>query len=880
MKLISCHIENFGKLQNFDYSFDGEKSIIHEDNGWGKSTLATFIRVMFYGFMGENKRTITDNERKKYKPWQMGTYGGNIVFSANGKEYRMERRFGEKKSGADEFALYDNTTNLKSDDFATNIGEELFGIDIDSFMRTVFIAQQDCGTSVTPNISAKIGNVSDQTADMGNYDNVQSSLKREMDRLTPDRATGLLRKMEMKISELRERVRNKENYANNFSTLEKRLQEQVAQKEEKAKEQIEVQKKLEQVAAIKDSQAGAEKYKEICEQVNKAKGKYDEVRAFFPKDIPDKKDLEDEIRRCDEYEDSLLTVKNFTLSDEENKKLALYEESFSGGIPDENTVKKIEDDIESLSRLVAEKEANLLSEAESRKLDEAEKAFSNYKPSLEEIDNLTNKWSERKSKKEVLSTKRANAELIKTTNAANNSGASNGTLGILLIVIGIVAVLGGLIAIAIAKNMTIGVLIAVMGVILAIAGAVLFVNKNKKSSDGQDNSAYAQILDEIEKDEEFIFQVEELCKGLFDKLGVQYIEYDVPAELNRFRALIKDYDDLVDRKKQGESAEREDDINGLVDKISGFLHEYKFDADTSEFQKSLYQLKNDASDCIRIREKNETMQKAAEGASSISNKIKDFLRALGFEVEDDLKKQLSIIKEKYLSYEYLKDDLETSIKRKENFEKENDISKFTKNIDQSETVSLEELNESFNSLKDEIDRIGELEDEFRGQMDEVAQKLEEVESDEAELNNLEEDRERAMKKYNIVAKTRDYLEKAKQNFSSKYMDDIKASFEKYHNIISDDGVKYELDANLNIQLQEKGSLHEIDYLSEGYKDLVGLCRRMAMVDAMYDLEKPFLIFDDPFVNLDENRLDGAMKFMDTLAKDYQIVYFSCHQSRC
>ena len=295
MKLISCHIENFGKLQNFDYSFDGEKSIIHEDNGWGKSTLATFIRVMFYGFMGENKRTITDNERKKYKPWQMGTYGGNIVFSANGKEYRMERRFGEKKSGADEFALYDNTTNLKSDDFATNIGEELFGIDIDSFMRTVFIAQQDCGTSVTPNISAKIGNVSDQTADMGNYDNVQSSLKREMDRLTPDRATGLLRKMEMKISELRERVRNKENYANNFSTLEKRLQEQVAQKEEKAKEQIEVQKKLEQVAAIKDSQAGAEKYKEICEQVNKAKGKYDEVRAFFPKDIPDKKDLEDEM---------------------------------------------------------------------------------------------------------------------------------------------------------------------------------------------------------------------------------------------------------------------------------------------------------------------------------------------------------------------------------------------------------------------------------------------------------------------------------------------------------------------------------------------------------------------------------------------------------
>ena len=78
----------------------------------------------------------------------------------------------------------------------------MFDIDIESFMRTVFIAQQDCGTSVTPNISAKIGNVSDQTADMGNYDTVQNTLKREMDKITPDRATGMLRKMDMKIAEL------------------------------------------------------------------------------------------------------------------------------------------------------------------------------------------------------------------------------------------------------------------------------------------------------------------------------------------------------------------------------------------------------------------------------------------------------------------------------------------------------------------------------------------------------------------------------------------------------------------------------------------------------------------------------------------------------
>jgi len=62
--------------------------------------------------------------------------------------------------------------------------------------------------------------------------------------------------------------------------------------------------------------------------------------------------------------------------------------------------------------------------------------------------------------------------------------------------------------------------------------------------------------------------------------------------------------------------------------------------------------------------------------------------------------------------------------------------------------------------------------------------------------------------------------------------------------------------------------------------MVGLCRRMAMVDAMYGKEKPFLILDDPFVNLDESRLEGAKEFLNRLAETYQIIYFSCHESRC
>ena len=92
MKLISCYIENFGKLNNQSYEFNEGINSICEENGWGKSTLATFIRVMFYGFLNEKSRNGITNERKRYKPWQGGGYGGKITFETYGRENVWNKR--------------------------------------------------------------------------------------------------------------------------------------------------------------------------------------------------------------------------------------------------------------------------------------------------------------------------------------------------------------------------------------------------------------------------------------------------------------------------------------------------------------------------------------------------------------------------------------------------------------------------------------------------------------------------------------------------------------------------------------------------------------------------------------------------------------------
>ena len=137
MKLLKCHIENFGKLSNFNYEFNEGLNTIKEENGFGKTTFADFIKAMFYGL--EAKRTTKVLiDRKKYMPWQGGAFGGNIEFELNGNKYKVERFFG-KKEADDVFKLYDLNTNLESTDFSEKLGEEIFKLNKEAYERSTFI---------------------------------------------------------------------------------------------------------------------------------------------------------------------------------------------------------------------------------------------------------------------------------------------------------------------------------------------------------------------------------------------------------------------------------------------------------------------------------------------------------------------------------------------------------------------------------------------------------------------------------------------------------------------------------------------------------------------------------------------------------------------
>ena len=68
MQIKKIHISNFGKLHEMQMDFSEGLNVINGENGWGKSTLAAFLKAMLYGMDVTTKRSLLENERRRYKP--------------------------------------------------------------------------------------------------------------------------------------------------------------------------------------------------------------------------------------------------------------------------------------------------------------------------------------------------------------------------------------------------------------------------------------------------------------------------------------------------------------------------------------------------------------------------------------------------------------------------------------------------------------------------------------------------------------------------------------------------------------------------------------------------------------------------------------------
>jgi DNA repair exonuclease SbcCD ATPase subunit len=84
------------------------------------------------------------------------------------------------------------------------------------------------------------------------------------------------------------------------------------------------------------------------------------------------------------------------------------------------------------------------------------------------------------------------------------------------------------------------------------------------------------------------------------------------------------------------------------------------------------------------------------------------------------------------------------------------------------------------------------------------------------------------------------------------------------------------DRTLDIELYapEKDDWVPVSSLSQGTIDLVYLVARLGLVRLVTGDRRPPLVFDDPFVTLDDARAGNALRLLRSIATDFQVIYLT------
>lgn len=794
MKLLSCHIDNFGKLSDLTIDFSEGINLFHEPNAWGKSTLAAFLRVMFYGFDSKKESGTFDKERVVYRPWQGGTFGGELDFQYKDKAYRISRTFG-KTEKTDEYHLYDLSTNLECHDFSSEIGSEIFGLDSASFKRSAFIAQNDCESGSTDAINAKLGNLAENTNDINNFDSATKRIHDRMNKLSPDRATGSMKKRKNTITLLTEELRS-------FDAAESAAQElsqKLAEKQEQRKELADIRSQYAKALQVASEESRRESlkhnYQALCDEELRCKESVAQYDMVFPERVPEDEEFQQKNQDVQMMGVLKTTLFNLGLTDEEKAQYTKLSDMFSDGCPDEAQISYVDQQLERLGKLREQK--------------------SQLETKISYFEAMAMKREE-----PVVAAKRRITMIVSA---------------ILLLIAGIVSVVAG---VWITELQDYFIVLVGAGALAIVIGGFLL--------------AMRRALEERD-----IRRAKELRQ--------QYQE-----EERKLRKPVEEIQKTMD--------EASNEALRIQQKAQEFLENYQIHCDVRDARSSLYELKNQMHEYERLKTRAAKSEAAREEFERIRESLLTFGKSTGVDFGEDIASGLSHLQMKAAEYRLAVKAYEQACQKREQFEKEHSMEEIT-SIEKC-PYSLDELNAMIRDVDDRIEDIRDAIEQYSHQMEDLQEQLDIRDEKVQQLEICKRDQQQEADQFHILQLTKEFLQTAKEQFSARYLGPIENGFGKYYELLTGDGSgNWMVNADIAVQMKEQGEMRETKWLSAGYQDLLGVCMRLALVDAMYPQEKPFLVLDDPFVNLDEEKVERGNELMQKIAEEYQILYFTCHSSR-
>lgn len=832
MKLTSLYISDFGNLHDFKIDFSNNLYLCREENGFGKSTLILFIKAMFYG-LRKNKDQL--DERIKIIPFSKPQSSGYIEFSFDGSNYKIERVFFKKKSD-DILVVYKNSK--KTDELGLVPGETIFGMDEDSFIKTISISTNDLVIEPTETLKKKIAHFVEDNDDDTDFENAKNKLETYRKTFTPKNKSdekGLIATKKKQIEDLESKNSNlnkiKESTAFKYESL-KKINDDIDVIQKQISESINLNNILHDWEMLDKYESNVQQIEENIRSINE----------LYPFGIPSKEESRNIKKLINDKDHHLTEIKSLEDSID-NEKIDELNKHFNESSP-------------------TDEEIDLLTKLHHKYLvitEQKDKPLTSEEITL--VDRFKgNETTVTKLKENINDYHSLYQTDFNSSSKATAKTKKNYILEIVLLTSSIILMFFGVIISLISKEYLF-FLIAGLGLLLLFTTGFIYLQKqlkNKSSDFAHDN---------------LISKRENLMNLILDELLL--LKYDIKANkiedsINRFTTDYFVYESIKSRQNEDKQYELEQksEADDIANKLRNFYEKYHYDIDIKGSYQSFI---ND------ISIYNNLMPKYKTNKNQICT----------------LQNQVKIIDEKITAFadkyhvENISEYLETlegnriilSSKGQELNDANNDLIKFKEEkhlLERPEIkdkVNVDELNNRLHSLNSNKAKVQNDIEKSEEEIETLSNDVSFIDTFKDELNDLK-------KKEYIIKNTLSILVEAEQSLKNRYIAPLKDTFVKYISFLEEAiGKKVVMNSDFEISIIEDGVQRDYRHLSNGQLVLTLFCYRLALLDNVFLTDKPFVLIDDAFAFLDEKHFSKAQELLKSLSSSRQILYFTCHSCR-
>ncbi len=847
MRLISCYIEKYGKLQGKTYDFAEGITSFYQENGEGKTTLASFLKAMFYGLdtYGKNA-TKTFCDRAHFYPFDGGLFGGNLTFEKEGKRYKIERFFGETSKTADSVKLYENDVELDIPE--GDIGKWAFGVDRESFERTTFLESGDIELKATASIHAQLNRFLEGNEEDIDADGAKKALKKAAKEYKKSRAAGSMDK----VTEATRQIEALKAEIANATRIQEALQGKYARFAELEGEIARLNGEISRAQEQNEKRSQAEHYESLCEG---AQGKENTLRAIeekYPNGLPtlaQTNELNAYLARSKELEAS---VNGLQFSQKDGERLATLEEIFTRGVPTEETLLSVENTIRAHAEL--ETEARLAEKTELRENDRrVAQIFAYGAPEEGTIASAEEKVEVYKQRQ------RAYADMPDTVQAPPEE-KPKGKGYLLVTLLSLLVCVGGVAGMF--YDTFIGLAIVLIGVSLMAGSGFNYLSK--KSAPAQNTTAENP---EKRKLEYAIRELEDEIKAVLMPYGY-YSGNGLAYDFSMLKKDAEEYRRLqADEVLRAEKLERlRGEITRAEEELTAFFRGYGLAGDT--YVKGLSDLR------VKIGEYADLSARKKSSEQGLAVKVAELTEVQAF-IEGyrscyaTVEKNLAQIAEDVRTAERLRKEIEKTRSEAAAYKAEKGLEEWLG----VEKIELAPLQTSLSRLQEEKSRL-----DREIAADEM--QAERLDGYEAEKREVEARKKGYEQKYKLFTAAGALLTQAEGRLRDKYVRPFKEEFLYYAGVLESAlGERVTITKDFELRFEKNGAERSEKYLSAGQRSVCALCFRLALIKNMYQGGLPFLILDDPFTSLDEGHIERVKEVLRALSKDMQMIYFTCHESR-